>query len=85
MAATLTAVAHGECGHVPEMWAIAAEARAQAERLHLPYGLVVLDTLELPWLVMAGRFDEGEERSTTWPGSPGRCRCRRPRTRSPAP
>ena len=42
------------------MWARAAEARAQAERLHLPYGLVVLDTLELPWLVMAGRFDEGE-------------------------
>ena len=66
------------------MWATAAEARAQAERLHLPYGLVVLDTLELPWLAMAGRFEEGEE--TTRPtslGSPVRCRCRRPRTRSP--
>ncbi len=60
VAATLTAVAHGECGHLPEMWKVAAEARDQAERLHLPYGLVVLDTLELPWLVMAGRFEEGE-------------------------
>ena len=60
VASTLTAVAHGECGNVAQMWATAAEARAQAERLHLPYGLVVLDTLELPWLVMAGRFDEGE-------------------------
>ena len=61
VASTLTAVAHGECGNVAQMWATAAEARAQAERLHLPYGLVVLDTLELPWQVMAGRFDDGEE------------------------
>jgi DNA-binding SARP family transcriptional activator len=61
VAATLTAVSHGELGHVKEMWDVAAVAREQAERLRLPYGLVVLDTLELPWHAMAGRLDEGEK------------------------
>jgi tetratricopeptide (TPR) repeat protein len=60
VAATLAAVSHGELGNVARMWEVAAEARAQAERLHLPYGLVVIDNLLLPWYVMAGNFEEGE-------------------------
>ena len=62
VATTLQAVAHSELGQLPEMWAAAEAARTHATRLRLPYGLVVLDTLELPWLAMAGRFEEGEER-----------------------
>ncbi len=29
--------------------------------MQFPYGLLVLDSLEVPWLAMAGRFDEAEE------------------------
>ena len=61
-------------------------ARDRAERLHLPYGLLVLDTLELPWLAMAGRFDEGEAvPRAAGPAGPGTMSLRRPRTPSPAP
>ena len=59
---TLRAVVEGELGLVEQMWASAAVARAMAEKLRLPYGLIVLDSLELPWLAMAGRFAECEER-----------------------
>ncbi len=59
---TLRAVVEGELGLVEQMWRSAAVAREQAERLRLPYGLIVLDSLELPWLAMAGRFEECEER-----------------------
>jgi hypothetical protein len=62
VASTLAAVVLGELGQVARMWEVGALAREQAERLHLPYGIVVLDTLELPYLAMAGRFDECEER-----------------------
>jgi hypothetical protein len=37
-------------------------ARDWAKRLRLPYGLIVLDSLELPWLAMAGRFEDCERR-----------------------
>ena len=57
---TLRAVVAGELGLVEEMWEHAVVARDWAERLRLPYGLIVLDSLELPWLAMAGRFDECE-------------------------
>jgi DNA-binding SARP family transcriptional activator len=59
---TLRAVVAGELGLVEEMWEHAVVARDWAKRLRLPYGLIVLDSLELPWLAMAGRFDECEQR-----------------------
>jgi DNA-binding SARP family transcriptional activator len=55
---TLRAVVAGELGLVGEMWEHAVVARDWAQRLRLPYGLIVLDSLELPWLAMAGDFDE---------------------------
>jgi hypothetical protein len=58
---TLRAVVEGELGRVDSMWSSAATARAAAERLRIPYGLLVLDNLTVPWLAMAGRFDECEE------------------------
>ena len=59
---TLRAVVAAELGLVEEMWEHAAVARDWATRLRLPYGVIVLDSLELPWLAMAGRFEECEER-----------------------
>ena len=59
---TLRAVVQGELGLVDEMRASVGVARQMVERLRLPYGQIVLDSLELPWLAMAGRFDECEER-----------------------
>ncbi|WP_157581671.1 AfsR/SARP family transcriptional regulator [Phycicoccus sp. Soil803] len=59
---TLRAVVAGELGLVEEMWEHAVVARDWAKRLRLPYGLIVLDSLELPWLAMAGRFDDCERR-----------------------
>ena len=43
-----------------DMWAAVAVARAEAERQRMLYGLMVLDSLVLPWHAMAGRFDECE-------------------------
>ncbi|MFN8192934.1 MAG: BTAD domain-containing putative transcriptional regulator [Nocardioidaceae bacterium] len=60
VAATLTTVAYGELGRLEEMWETAAVARDYATRLRIPYGLMVLESLELPWLSMAGRFEEAE-------------------------
>ena len=62
VAATLAAVAYGELGRPQEMWETASVARDYAIRLRLPYGLMVLESLEVPWLAMAGRFEEGEAR-----------------------
>lgn len=58
VSATLRAVALGELGRPAQMWRAVEVARAEAERLRLPYGLLVLDNLVLPWMAMAGRFDE---------------------------
>jgi DNA-binding SARP family transcriptional activator len=58
---TLRAVVAAELGLVEEMWEHASVARDWATRLRLPYGVIVLDSLELPWLAMAGRFEECEE------------------------
>ena len=60
-AAALVAVTLGELGRVSEMRELLVVARAAAERMQFPYGLLVLDTLEVPWLAMAGRFDEAGE------------------------
>jgi DNA-binding SARP family transcriptional activator/tetratricopeptide (TPR) repeat protein len=59
---TLRAVVQGELGLVDDMRASVVVARQMVERLRLPYGQIVLDSLELPWLAMAGRFDDCEER-----------------------
>lgn len=61
VSATLRAVVEGELGLVSDMWSSIAVARHEAERLHIPYGLIVLESVALPWLAMAGRFDECEE------------------------
>lgn len=58
VAGTLLSVVLGELGRVEEMWEIEAGARSEAERLRLPYGLVVLDGLVVGWHAMAGRREE---------------------------
>jgi hypothetical protein len=60
-AATCVAAVLQELGRIPEMREMILVARERAERLQFPYGLLVLDCLEVPWLAMAGRFDEAEE------------------------
>ena len=61
VAATLRAVALSELGRVEEMWQVEAGARSEAERLRIPYGLIVLDGLVVPWLAMAGRENDARE------------------------
>ncbi|MET1008154.1 MAG: hypothetical protein ABWX96_21565, partial [Propionibacteriaceae bacterium] len=61
VSATLRTVVEGELGQVAAMWASADLARAEANRLRIPYGILVLDTLTLPWRAMAGRFAECDE------------------------
>jgi DNA-binding SARP family transcriptional activator len=61
VSACLRAVVLGELGRPAEMYAASEVARAEAERLHILYGLLVIDNLLLPWLAMAGRFDECDE------------------------
>jgi DNA-binding SARP family transcriptional activator len=58
VSACLRAVVYGELGRPAEMFAAADVARREAERLRIPYGLLVIENLLLPWLAMAGRFDE---------------------------
>jgi hypothetical protein len=60
VSATLRAVALSEVGRPAEMWVAVAAARAEAERLRIAFGEVVLDGLVVPWLAMAGRFEECE-------------------------
>ncbi|HET6560601.1 MAG TPA: BTAD domain-containing putative transcriptional regulator [Marmoricola sp.] len=55
---SLQAVVLGELGRPREMWRTVAEARGEAQRLRIAYGLLVLDSLVLPWHAMAGDFDE---------------------------
>ena len=60
VAGTLRSVVLGELGRPHEMWAAVEVARAEAERQRMLYGLMVLDSLVLPWHAMAGRFAECE-------------------------
>jgi hypothetical protein len=60
VSACLRAVVYGELGRPAEMFHAAEVARREAERLHIPYGLMVIENLLLAWLAMAGRFDECE-------------------------
>jgi DNA-binding SARP family transcriptional activator len=57
----LRCVQYSETGRPADMWAEYPRVRAEAERLRLPFGMIVLDVLVLPWLAMAGRFDECDE------------------------
>ena len=72
------------CGRIAEMWAIARRgprARRAAAAALRPAG--ARHAWRLPWLAMAGRFDEAEELPrAAGPAGPGRCRCGRPRTPS---
>ena len=86
VASTLTAVAHGECGHV------AADV-GDGRRGPRP-GRAAAPALRPRGPGHAGAALAGDgrplrrrarRRSTGWLASPGRCRCRRPRTRSPVP
>ena len=61
VSATLRTVVLGELGRRREMLAAAEVARAEARRLRISYGELVLDSVELPWQAMAGRFDRCEE------------------------
>jgi len=57
----LRCVALNELGRPAEMFEEIVAARAEAERLRVPYGLIVLDGLALSWLALGGRFDECEQ------------------------
>jgi DNA-binding SARP family transcriptional activator len=61
VSATLRTVVLGELGRRREMLAAADVARAEARRLRIFYGELVLDSAELPWQAMAGRFERCEE------------------------
>jgi DNA-binding SARP family transcriptional activator len=61
VSATLRAAVLSELGRPQEMRAAVELARSEAARLRISFGEMVLDGLELPWLAMAGRFDECEE------------------------
>ncbi|MBA4607602.1 AAA family ATPase [Aeromicrobium sp. Marseille-Q0843] len=58
ISATLQAVALGEAGRPLQMREVIARTRVEADRLRLAYAQLVLDGLEIPWLAMAGRFEE---------------------------
>lgn len=58
ISATLQAIALGESGRPLQMREVIAQARVEADRLRLAYAQLVLEGLEIPWLAMAGRFEE---------------------------
>lgn len=60
-ALTLQAVAAGELGEVAVLDEAMALARAEADRLRHVYAQLVLDSLEVSWASMRGRFDEVEK------------------------
>ena len=61
VSATLRTVVLSELGRPREMWAAGNLARTEARRMRIAFAEVVLAGLQLPWLAMAGRFEEGEE------------------------
>jgi hypothetical protein len=60
VSATTRAVVLGELGRPREMREAARLARREAQRLRIVFGELVLEGAELPWLAMAGRFEEAE-------------------------
>ncbi|WP_346386544.1 BTAD domain-containing putative transcriptional regulator [Nocardioides sp.] len=61
VSSSLRTVVLGELGRRRDMLEAAEVARAAAQRLRIAYGEMVLDSAELPWQAMAGRFDRCEE------------------------
>jgi DNA-binding SARP family transcriptional activator len=62
VAATLRAVVEAELGRVPQLRAALAVAQREAGRLRHQYALMILEAIEVPWLAMAGREQECDER-----------------------
>jgi hypothetical protein len=60
-AQTMRAVAAAELGDVDLMDSLAATARARAEEQRNLYALVVLDSLQIPWLSMRGEHEQADE------------------------
>lgn len=60
-ALTLQATAAGELGEIALMDEATAAARAEADRLRHVYAQLVLDSLEVSWSAMRGRFEEVEK------------------------
>jgi hypothetical protein len=58
VSACLRAVVYGELGRPAEMFRAAEVALREAERLRIPYGMLVIENLLLPWLAMGGRAEE---------------------------
>ncbi|MCB0893964.1 MAG: AAA family ATPase [Nocardioides sp.] len=58
---TLQAVAAGELGEIALLDEAMTLARAEADRLRHVYAQLVLDSLEVSWASMRGRFDEVEK------------------------
>jgi hypothetical protein len=61
VAGTMRAVVLSELGRPAEMFEAAARARLDSERQRILFGTLILDELELPWHVLAGRTDTAEE------------------------
>lgn len=57
---TVRAVVAGELGDIDTMEQLSAEARLRAERYRQLYSLIVLDSLEVPWVAMRGEWEEAE-------------------------
>lgn len=57
---TVRAVIAGELGDIDTMESLSAEARRRAEQHRQLYSLVVLDSLDVPWLAMRGQWEEAE-------------------------
>lgn len=58
VSACLRAAVLGELGRPGELFEAVDLARQEAERLRIGFGETVLDGIVVPWLAMAGRFDE---------------------------
>ncbi len=62
LASTLRSVVEGELGRLPQLRAALAVAQREATRLRHQYALMILEAIEVPWLAMAGRVEECDER-----------------------
>ncbi len=58
---TQLAIVEAALGHPAAMWEQHAAARPAAVRLRMDYELVVLDSMTVPWLVLADRDDEADQ------------------------
>jgi DNA-binding SARP family transcriptional activator len=60
LALTMKAAVASELGDIRTQREVSERARRRAERQRHVYALMLLDTLDVPWLAMAGRFEEAE-------------------------